>query len=181
MPLQAYPICTETFVELCSVRLQLFMNFWDSSSQRVALLLMRPSITTWWRPLTGELCLKKKHKHTWMKNSLGFPTKDLQRSPRKSDVRHLSSMGPSVPNNTPSSPWLSRMQTKEAQQLWSCFAAEKISNTSHDRVTARRLRLGFGFWLTSHQKLSDLLHCLVVVHLHFVAQIWERLHCVGCV
>lgn len=81
---------------------------------------------TWW---------KRKHQHTWMKNSLGFPTSDLQRSPRKSDVRYLSSMELSVPNNTPSSPWLSRTQTKEAQRLWSSFAAERIRNVWHGRVT----------------------------------------------
>lgn len=62
--------------------------------------------------------------NTWMKKSLGFPTSDLQRSPRKSDVRYLSSTEPSVPKNTPSSPWLSRTQTKDAEQMWSSFDTE---------------------------------------------------------
>lgn len=85
-----------------------------------------------WRPWW-----KSKQKHTWMKNSLGFPTSDLQRSPRKSDVSSLSSMKPSVPNNTPSSPWLSRTQTKEAHWLWSSLEAEK----NKKRVTRlRKLR-----------------------------------------
>lgn len=67
---------------------------------------------------------------TWMKKSLGFPTSDLQRSPRKSDVRYFSSMEPSVPKNTPSSPWLNRTQTNEALLLWSSFDAGKKEKCS---------------------------------------------------
>lgn len=60
-----------------------------------------------------------------MKKSLGFPTNDLHRSPRKSDVRYLSSIEPSVPKNIPSSPWLNRTQTNEAQLLWSSFETKE--------------------------------------------------------
>lgn len=54
---------------------------------------------------------------TCMKKSLGFPTSDLHRSPRKREVRCFSSIEPSVPKNTPSSPWLNRTQMNEATLL----------------------------------------------------------------
>lgn len=81
-------------------------------------------ITCWFVKSCLEI-EKWNHYNTWMKKSLGFPTSDVQRSPRKSEVSTLSSIEPSVPKNTPSSPWLSKTQTKEAELLWSSLETEK--------------------------------------------------------
>lgn len=115
---------------------------------------------------------KTKCDNTWMKKSLGFPTSDLQRSPRKSDVRYFSSMEPSVPKNTPSSPWLNRTQTNVALLLWSSFDAGKkekcidftfIPNYINqvNRVNIWSLSIIFVCCLNSTSNLPEIKTCFI--------------------
>lgn len=144
-------------------------------------------------------CWKNKQKtdklvNTWMKKSLGFPTSDLQRSPRNSDVRYLSSIEPSVPKNTPSSPWLNRTQTNEAKQLWSSFDTGGLKKTKHsinwyNRHLVKTVIVlicicnlySFCFILTSSKNIFQLIDCLVIENFHFVTQLAKHFHHVGSI
>lgn len=58
-----------------------------------------------------------------MKKSLGFSKRVLHLSPRKWPVKSLIAIMPSVPYIKFSSPWLSKMQAKQAEFLWSSSEA----------------------------------------------------------
>lgn len=79
------------------------------------------------------------HTHTWMKKSLGLPTSDMQRSPLNRLVKAFSSNAPSVPKNTPSSPWLSNTHTKEAQRLWSSLATDTHTQGTQKQTISVRI------------------------------------------
>ncbi|KAG9328046.1 hypothetical protein JZ751_016659 [Albula glossodonta] len=74
----------------------------------------------------------------WMKNSLGFPTREGHLSPEKGPVScSRFTLFPSTPCTRPRSPWLSTQTTKQSIPLWSFLLSSSIKDSIRCTLQSR--------------------------------------------